>query len=181
MDVDLWGRAPVGGREHPSWPPQLFPPTWSRNASFLGPPQPSPLNPLNPAEQLAFVSISSRRLLQSVTIRRRRQIQPSESPQRPPPGFGLAQGGWSAALEEGKKSILGLGSKSCRLSFSLAQVGVVGRLCTTIIATDTTIPSIIVRQVKKSLSSLGLSSFPYVYPTQDHGSSVPARLATGRR
>ena len=165
MDVDLWGRAPVGGREHPSWPPQLFPPTRSRNASS-GPPQPSPLNPLNPVEQLAFVSISSRRLLQSVTIRRRRQIQPSESPQRPPPGFGLAQGGWSAALEEGKKSILGLGSKSCRLSFPFAQVGVVGRLCTTSASTDTTIPNIIARLVKKLLSSLalilGLNSFPCI-------------------
>ena len=124
MDVDLWGRAPVGGWEHPSWPPQLSSPTRSRNAS-LGPPQPSPLNPLNLVEQLAFVSISSRRLLQSVTIRRRRQIQPSESPQRPPPRFGLAEVGrvWGAALEEGKKSILGLGSKSCRLSFPFARSG----------------------------------------------------------
>ena len=157
MDVDLWGRAPVGGWEHPSWPPQLSSPTRSRNA-FSGPPQPSPLNPLNLVEQLAFVSISSRRLLQSVTIRRRRQIQPSESPQRPPPRFGLAEVGrvWGAALEEGKKSILGLGSKSCRLSFPLlVQVGVVGRLCTTTSAsTDTTIPSIIARQVKKSIKSL---------------------------
>ena len=113
----LW----VGGST-PRDLPKLSSPTRSRNASS-GPPQPSPLNPLNPAEQLAFVSISSRRLLQSVTIRRRRQIQPSESPQRPPPGFGLAQGGWSAALEEGKKSILGLGSKSCRLSFPLLRLG----------------------------------------------------------
>ena len=150
----------------------------------MGPLQPSPLNPLNLGEQLAFVSISSRRLLQSVTIRRRRQIQPSESPQRPPPRFGLAEVGqvWGAALEEGKKSILGLGSKSCRLSFPLAQVGVVGRLCTTTSATFTTIPSIISRQVKKSLSNLalilGLSS---LHPTPDHGSSVPAGLATGRR
>ena len=100
--------------------------SYSKSERILGTPSTIPTEPSESGRTTCFsLDISSRRLLQSVTIRRRRQIQPSESPQRPPPRFGLAEVGrvWGAALEEGKKSILGLGSKSCRLSFPFARSG----------------------------------------------------------
>ena len=68
--------------------------SYSKSERILRTPSTIPTEPSESDRTTCFcLDISSRRLLQSVTIRRRRQIQPSESPQRPPPRFGLAEVG----------------------------------------------------------------------------------------
>ena len=128
-------------------------PSYSKLERIPRTPSTIPTEPSESSRTSCFcLDISSRRLLQSVTIRRRRQIQPSESPQRPPPGFGLAGVGGVLPWRRVKSRYWGWAPSPVGFpSLLLVQVGVVGRLCTTTSAsTDTTIPSIIARQVKKS-------------------------------